>query len=86
MTAGGYILILRGVYFGPELFPVLVILRNHAGPLVNSAIQQEVPFHTIGPFQATDSIFPNPPGDLELFTAKEVAKLKEGGFEPSQHA
>ena len=37
------------------------------------------PFLTIGPFQATDSIFPSLPGDLELFTAEEVAKLKELG-------
>ena len=80
LTAGGRILILRGMQFGPELFPELVIPRNHAGPLVDSAMRQEVPFHTIGPFRAIDSIFPGPPGDLALFMAKEVAKLKELGF------
>ena len=79
LTAGGHLLIPRGMQFGPELFPDLVIPRNHVGPLVNMAMQQEVPFQTIGPFQATDLIFPGPPGDLELFTAKEVAKLKELG-------
>ena len=49
------------------------------GPLVDSTTWQEVPFRTIGPFQAIDTIFPGFPGDLELFTAKEVAKLKELG-------
>ena len=41
---------------------------------------QEVPFWTIGPFRAIDTIFSSLPGDLELFTAKEVAKLKELGI------
>ena len=50
LTTGGHLLILRGVQFGPELFPDLVIPHNHAGPLVNSATWQEVPFWTIGPF------------------------------------
>ena len=77
LTVGGCLLILRGVHFDPELFPDLVILCNHAGPLVDSAMQQEVPFQTIGPFWATDLIFPSLPGDLELFMAEEVAKLKE---------
>ena len=57
LTTGGHLLILRGVQFGPGLFP----------------------FWTIGSFRATDLIFPGFPGDLELFTAKEVAKLKELG-------
>ena len=32
-TKGGRLLILRGVQFGPKLFPELVIPRNHAGPV-----------------------------------------------------
>ena len=65
--------------FGPKLFPEIVIPHNHAGPLVDLTMQQEVPFWTIGPFQAIDTIFPSLPGDLELFTAEEVAQLKELG-------
>ena len=38
-----------------------------------------MPFWMVGPFQATYLIFPGLPGDLELFTAEEVAKLKELG-------
>ena len=79
LTMGGRLLILRGMHFGPELFPDLVILHNHVGPLIDSIMQQEMPFQMVGPFQATDLIFPGLPGDLELFTAKEVAKLKELG-------
>ena len=83
-TKGGCLLIPRGVQFGPKLFPEIVIPRNHAGLLVDSATRQDAPLRTIGPFRAVDTIFPGFPGDLELFTAKEVAQLKElGGFEPS---
>ena len=79
LTKGGCLLILRGVHFDSGLFLELVIPRNHAGPLVDSAMWQEVPFRTIGPFQAVDSIFSSPPGDLALFTAQEVSNLKELG-------
>ena len=87
LTAGGHLLIPRGVHFGPELFPDLVIPRNHVGPLIDSITWQEIPFRTVGPFRATDPIFPSLPGDLELFTAKEVAKLKELGVlnPPNMH-
>ena len=49
-TKGGRLLILRGMQFGPKLFPEIVIPRNHAGPLVDLTTWQEVPFQTIGPF------------------------------------
>ena len=78
-TKGGCLLIPRGMHFSPGLFPEIVILHNHMGPLVDSTTWQEVPFQTIGPFRAIDTIFPSFPGDLELFTAEEVAKLKELG-------
>ena len=80
LTKGGCLLIPRGMQFGPRLFPEIVIPCNDAGPLVDSAMWQKVPFWTIGPFQAIDTIFPSLPGDLELFTAEEVAKLKELGI------
>ena len=79
-TKGGRLLIPRGVQFGPKLFPEIVIPRNHAGPLFDSTTRQDAPLWTIGSFRAVDTIFPSFPGDLELFTAKEVAQLKELGF------
>ena len=79
-TKGGCLLILRGVHFGPALFPEIVVPHNHASPPVDPAMWQEAPFRTVGPFWAMDSIFPSFPGDLELFTAEEVVRLKELGF------
>ena len=79
LTTGGCLLIPRGMHFGPELFPDLVMLRNHAAPLIDSITWQEVPLWMVGPFRAMDPIFPSLLGGLELFTAEEVAKLKELG-------
>ena len=78
-TKGGCLLIPRGVQFGPKLFPEVVIPRNHAGPLVDSAMGHDAPFWTVGSFRAVDPISPGVPGYLALFTAEEVAKLKELG-------
>ena len=78
-TKGGHLLIPRGVHFSPKLFPEIVIPHNHMGPLVDSATQQDAPLWTIGLFRAMDTIFPGFPGDLELFSAEEVAQLKELG-------
>ena len=49
-TKGSRLLIPRGVQFGPKLFPELVIPRNHAGPLVDSAMGHDAPFQTVGSF------------------------------------
>ena len=83
---GGHLLIPRGVQFGPKLFPEIVIPHNHAGLLVDSATEHDAPFRTVGSFRAMDTIFPSFPGDLELFTAEEVAKLKELGVLSPQPA
>ena len=47
---GGRLLILRGVQYGPKLFPELVVPRNHAGPLIDSAMGQDAPLRTVGSF------------------------------------
>ena len=78
-TIGGCLLIPRGVQFSPALFPEIVIPHNHTAPPFDPILRQEAPFWTVGPFWAVDTIFPGFPGDLELFTAKEVVKLKELG-------
>ena len=67
----------------PGLFLDLVMLCNHTAPLINSSMWQEVPFWMVGPFPATAPVFPSLLGDLELFTAEEVAKSKKlGVFNP----
>ena len=50
LTTGGHLLIIRGMQFGPELFPDLVMPCNHMAPLIDSITWQEVPFWMLGPF------------------------------------
>ena len=49
-TKGGHLLIPRGVQYSPKLFPELVVLCNHAGPLVDPTTGHDAPFQTIGSF------------------------------------
>ena len=49
-TKGGRLLILRGVQFGPALFPEIVVPRNHTSPPVDPVMWQEALFQTVGPF------------------------------------
>ena len=86
LTKGGRLLILRGMHFDSGLFPELVIPRYHAGPLVDSDMWQEVPFCTVGPFQAIDSIFLQPSRGSGIVHGRGSGQVERvGGFEPSQH-
>ena len=79
LTTGGCLLIPRGMQFGPELFPDLVMLCNHAAPLIDSSHGRRFHFGWWDLSEPWIQFFPVSQGDLELFTAEEVAKLKELG-------
>ena len=83
-TKGGCLLIPRGMQFGSGLFPEIVIPHNHAGPLVNSTTHQEVPFWTIGPFWALDTIFPAFEGIWNCLLLRKWPSWRSWGFKPSQ--
>ena len=50
LMTGERLLIPRGMQFGFGLFAELVMPHNHAAPLINSLMCQEVPFWVVGPF------------------------------------
>ena len=66
------LLIPRGVHFLPDLFPQIIVPRDHVAPYCDPWLGEEVPFVTVGPFASTDTLFPGTAGDLELFTDEEV--------------
>ena len=74
-----HLLIPRGVHFLPNLFPQIVVPRNHVAPYHDLKMGEVVPFVTVGPFVSTDTLFPGKTGDLELFTNKEVVALSNVG-------
>ena len=76
----GHLLILRGMQFPPDLFPQIVILRNHVTPYCDPKTGEDAPFITVGPFASRDMLFHGTTGDLELYTTEEVITLKNVGI------
>ena len=74
-THNGYLLIPRGMQFLKDLFPEIVVPRNHTIPYCDPITGKEAPFVTVGPFSGRDTFFPGIARDLELYTAEEVITL-----------
>ena len=72
----GHLLIPRGVHCLPDLFPQILIPRNHATPYRDPQMGEDAPFVTVGPFASTDTLFHGSAGDLDLYTAEEVIALR----------
>ena len=79
-THNGHLLIPRGMQFPKDLFPEIVVLRNHATPYHDPKTGKEAPFITIGPFSRRDMLFLGITGDLELYTTEEVITLRNAGI------
>ena len=76
----GHLLIPRGVHFLPDLFPQIVVPRNHVTPCHDPKTGEDAPFVTVGPFASRNTLFHGTAGDLELYTAKEVIALRNAGI------
>ena len=74
-----HLIIPRGLHFSIELFPQIVIPRNHIAPYRDPRTGVEAPFFTVGPFASSDTLFPGTAGDLDLFTDGEVYALRHIG-------
>ena len=78
-NCNGCLIIPRGVQFGKELFPEIVLLWNHAASYCDPNTGKEGPFVTVGPFSSMDILFLGVAGDLQLYTTKEVVHLRSLG-------
>ena len=65
----GHLLIPRGMQFLPELFPQIVVPRNHVTPYRNPKTGEDAPFVTVSPFVSMDTLFHSAASDLELYTS-----------------
>ena len=70
-----HLIIPRGLHFSSDLFPQIVIPRDHAAPYRDPRSGVEAPFFTVGPFTSMDTLFIGTVGDLDLFTDDEVYAL-----------
>ena len=73
------LIIPRGLHFLSDLFPQIVVPRDHAAPYCDPWSGGEAPFFTVGLFTSTDTLFPGAAGDLDLFTDEEVFTLTHIG-------
>ena len=54
-----HLIIPRGLHFSSDLFPQIIIPRDHAAPYRDPRTGVEAPFFTVGPFASTDTLFPS---------------------------
>ena len=59
------------------LFPEIVALHNHRGPLIDPDMNEPFPMFTVGDFCLKDKIFPSTYGDNLLFMESDLAMLKK---------
>ena len=84
-TIGGRLLIPRGVQFGPALFPEIVILRNHAGPPVDSSLVAGGPVSDCWTLSSCRYYFSQFPRGSRIVYCRGSGQVEGvGGFEPSQ--
>ena len=60
----GCLLMLRGTQFPPDLFPQIVMPRNHATPYRDPKIGEDAPFITVSSFASRDTLFHGTARDL----------------------
>ena len=71
----GHLLVPRDMHFLPNLFPHILIPRNHATPYRDPQTGEDVPFATVGPFMSTDTLFPGSDGNPDLYMDEEAIVL-----------
>ena len=76
----GCLLIPGGMHFPPDLFPQIVVPRNHVTPYRVPKTGEDAPFVTVGPFASKDTLFHGAASNLELYTAEEVITLRNAGI------
>ena len=80
----GCLIIPRGVQFGKELFPKMVVPRNHAAPYPDPTTGKEAHFITDGNFQQHGHHLPrHVAGDFLLYTTEVVHLRGVGVVKPS---
>ena len=71
--AGSCLIIPRGVQYNDRLYPAILELRNHCGPLIDPVMGEPCPMEVVGDFKATDPIFKGSYGDSLLYSEDDLA-------------
>ena len=67
----------HGVQYNEQLFPTILELQNHRGPLIDSMTGEPYPMEMVGDFRATDPIFKGCYGDSLLYSNTDLHWLRQ---------
>ena len=71
--AGSHLIIPRGVQYNDRLYPTILELWNHHGPLINLVMGEPCLIEVVGNFKAMDPIFKGSYGDSFLYSEDDLA-------------
>ena len=78
--AGSHLILPHRVHYNDQLFPAILKLWNHRGPLVDSTIREPYPMEMVGDFRTTDPIFKGCYGDSLLYSNADLCWLRWQGI------
>ena len=78
--AGSCLILPHGAQYNDWLFPSILELQNHHGPLIDSAMGEPYPMEMVGDFRAMDLIFKGCYGDSLLYSDAHLHRLKWWGI------
>ena len=71
--AGSHLIIPHGVQYNNHLYPSILELWNHCGPLIDPTMGEPCPMEVVGDFKATDPIFKGCYRDSLLYLDDDLA-------------
>ena len=72
----GSCLIPRRAQYNNHLYPAILELRSHRGPLIDPVTGEPCPMEVVGDFRATDPIFKGSYRDSFLYSEDDLARLR----------
>ena len=74
--AGSHLIIPRRAQYNDHLYPAILELQNHRGPLIDPIMGKPCPMEVVGNFKATDPIFKGSYRDSLLYSKDDLARLR----------
>ena len=74
---GSRLILPRRVQYNEQLYPSILELRNHCGPLIDPATGEPYPMEVVGNFRALVLIFKGCYGDSLLYSDDDLARLRQ---------
>ena len=79
---GSCLILPRGVQYNDQVYPTILELQNHHGPLIDPTTGEPCPMEVMGDFRATDPIFKGCYGDSLLYSDDKLARLRQRKIYP----